>query len=408
MTSADYLLASLDGIDATSFTNDERTMVRDALFKALRKVQSPWDIAWEQNWVNGATNAAIRTLIDAGVFQKWAEDGWKPKTCAEIAALTGADVQLIRTSNTSLNLAALTQDIGRMMRHLATQHLILENAEKDTYEPTPWARNHVSDLSFSSTYIGFYHELNNPMFRTLPLYLQETGFKNPSDVRNGNLQYWLGKDADLFQYIGTNSKLTEHFNDAMECHSKYNLAPWTEVFPTDTIISNAKEDRPLIVDIGGSKGHDLEKFRLRHPDLPENSLVLQDLPEILKDVFPNKAISVQPYDFFTPQPVEGARIYFMHNVLHDWTDEKAIEILCIVANAMEKGYSRLLIHESFISSQRPAAQVTTSDLTMMACLSSKERSEDDWRQLISDSGLSLVQIWKSVRSIDSIIEVERV
>jgi hypothetical protein len=38
------------------------------------------------------------------------------------------------------------------------------------------------------------------------------------------------------------------------------------------------------------------------------------------------------------QPVQGARIYFMYSVLHDWSDESATKILTTVACAMEKGY----------------------------------------------------------------------
>ena len=99
MASADQLLASLQGINASSFANEaERIRARDALFETLRKVQSPWDIAWDHNWVNGATNAAIKTLIDAGVFKKWDEAGGQPKTSAELAELTGTDALLIRAS----------------------------------------------------------------------------------------------------------------------------------------------------------------------------------------------------------------------------------------------------------------------------------------------------------------------
>lgn len=98
MASADQLLVSLQGIDATSFTSEvERVRARDALFEALRRVQSPWDIAWDHNWVGGSTNAAIKTLIDAGIFKKWAEAGWEPITCAQLAELTGAESELIRT-----------------------------------------------------------------------------------------------------------------------------------------------------------------------------------------------------------------------------------------------------------------------------------------------------------------------
>ena len=75
-----------------------------------------------------------------------------------------------------------------------------------------------------------------------------------------------------------------------------------------------------------------------------------------------------------PQPVKGARVYFMHSVLHDWPDGSGEKILKNVASAMEKGYSRLLIHESLISSIKPLARVTTSELTMMVCLAAKERT----------------------------------
>lgn len=93
-----------------------------------------------------------------------------------------------------------------------------------------------------------------------------------------------------------------------------------------------------------------------------------------------------------PEPVKGARVYFMRNVLHDWTDELVSKILGNVVGAMAKGYSRLPIHESLISSVKPLARVTVSDITMMACLSAKEKTESEWAYLIGKSGLNVVKI----------------
>jgi len=96
MASADELIGTLQGLEAKSFSNEtERVRARDALFECLRRVQSSWDIVWEQNWVNGATNASIKTLIDVGLFKKWAESGGKPQTSTELAELVGADGLLI-------------------------------------------------------------------------------------------------------------------------------------------------------------------------------------------------------------------------------------------------------------------------------------------------------------------------
>jgi hypothetical protein len=290
-----------------------------------------------------------------------------------------------------------------MMRQISGQHLITEVGE-DEYAPTPWVKQLVSDPAFPSMYGEFYKNLNIAMFRTLPYFLGETGFRNPTDVTNSNWQYMTGQGTSFFEDVGTRAELRNSFNDAMECHSKYNLTPWPDVFPTDTLIQGAKRDRALIVDMGGGKGHDLEKFSTRHPNLPGGNLILQDLPDILKDVKPVEAISVQPHDFFQPQPVQGARAYFLHNVLHDWTDPEAIRILKNIATAMEPGYSRILVHESLISTLNPSPRVTVSDITVMACLSAKERTEKEWARLFDEAGLRVVKIWRAVQAVESIIE----
>lgn len=291
------------------------------------------------------------------------------------------------------------------MRAIAGQLLITEVAE-DTYARTPWAKALAEDSSFPGMYGGFYHELNSPMFRTLPSYLQQTGYKNPTDVNNCNFQYWRGEGANMFQYVGTNPLLTSDFNDAMECHSKYNLTPWPEVYPTDTVVSAAKPGVPLVVDVGGGKGHDLKKFLAKHPDIPPGSLVLQDLPDILKGVETEPAIEIQHHDFFQPQPVKGARVYFMHNVLHDWPNATATQILKNLAGSMEKGYSRVLIHESLVSNVKPLSRVTVSDVTMMACLAAAERTEEQWRELVASAGMRVIKIWRPVQSVESVIEAE--
>ena len=72
------------------------------------------------------------------------------------------------------------------------------------------------------------------------------------------------------------------------------------------------------------------------------------------------------HDFFTPQPVKGAKAYYMHSVLHEWTDDNAHRILTHLKEALKPGYSKFLINENVVADQGADWKITSLDLTMMA------------------------------------------
>ncbi|KAH7308596.1 O-methyltransferase [Stachybotrys elegans] len=393
MVSVDESISRLGEIDTgSSLSESERLRLSNALVAALRRVQSPWDIACSHGWIELTTIFAIKSLIDAGVFTKWAEQGSKPLTANEFAELTGADAVLL----------------ARLLRHLAAQHLITE-VDEDKYASTPWALSLGTDLALSSIYGTFYHEIQVPLAASMPSFLKEIGFKNPTDVKDGNFQRVHGKNSTFFDFVASSPLRNKDFANAMDCHARGNISPWPEVYDTRNLTDGAKLDRPLVVDVGGSKGHDLEKFLDRHSDVLEGSLVLQDLPHVLEGLAINPAITICPHDFFKPQPVKGARAYYFHIVLHDWPDVQASEILRLTAEAMEPGYSKILIHEDVVSVRDPSVQATVADMTMMMCFSSAERTDQDWQRLISGiPGLQVSKIWRKPYTIGGIIEVDRI
>lgn len=261
-----------------------------------------------------------------------------------------------------------------------------------------------------------------PTLQHLPAFLAETGYRNPVDGPAGNHQHLRG--TGFFDYLNTRPHASKEFDDAMEYQSTHFLHPWVDIYPTETVFASARAGRALVVDIGGSKGHDLEKFRLRHHHhhhrdgvdgdgadyaLPAGSLVLQERPDVaatLAALNLDPAIAVQPHDFFTPQPVRGARVYTLHCILHDWDDAQAVQILTHTAGAMEKGYSRLLIHGYVVGARRPHRWVTTIDMNMMACLAGKERTEAEYEGLLGRAGLKVRQVWRVLQAADNVIEAE--
>ena len=55
----------------------------------------------------------------------------------------------------------------------------------------------------------------------------------------------------------------------------------------------------------------------------------------------------------------------------------------------------------------PSTLDTTSDLHMMMVLSSFERTESAWRDIIAAAGLHLVNIWRVPGSAESVIEATK-
>jgi len=56
--------------------------------------------------------------------------------------------------------------------------------------------------------------------------------------------------------------------------------------------------------------------------------------------------------------------------------------------------------------EKPLSRVTVSDITMMAFASVAERTEDQWTALVESAGLRVVNIWRPIYSVESVIEAE--
>ena len=148
-----------------------------------------------------------------------------------------------------------------------------------------------------------------------------------------------------------------------------------------------------IVDVGGSRGHDLESFAESHPEF-NGRLVLQDLPETIGPLNGEKHVfEAMPYDFFTPQPIKGARLYLLLACLHNWDDEKSCEILKNLAAAMQKGYSRLLVSGVVLPEVKAERRAAELDIQMWVLQHARHRTRSDWLQLVDSAGLQLVKIW---------------
>lgn len=79
----------------------------------------------------------------------------------------------------------------------------------------------------------------------------------------------------------------------------------------------------------------------------------------------------------------------MKGILHDYADEQCLQILHNVKASMIRGYSYLVIHDLILPDTGCGQYQASWDLMMMVFCSAMERTEGQWRSLLSAAGLSI-------------------
>lgn len=230
----------------------------------------------------------------------------------------------------------------------------------------------------------------------LPDYFQENGYQSPSDAYSGPFQYALGTKLHHFDWLKETPKQQVAFNKMMQITHRDRGEDWFDNFPVEEKLHNSSGDSnfPLLLDIGGGLGSRLTAFKAKYPNLP-GRLILQDLSVVIDDIKSiGPGIELMKHDFFAPQPIKGARAYYLRCVLHDWPDKSAREILQNVRAAMTKD-SILLLEENVLPDVNVPFYAAQVDLSMMVLLSGLERTQKQWLDLLDSAGFTLVKAWTS-------------
>lgn len=82
----------------------------------------------------------------------------------------------------------------------------------------------------------------------------------------------------------------------------------------------------------------------------------------------------------------------MKFIMHDWSDEKCLQILGHVTEAM-KNSSVLIIEEFIIPDMNCHLLPAMWDMEMIAFMSAMERTKTQWRQLLKAANLDIVGMY---------------
>ena len=104
-----------------------------------------------------------------------------------------------------------------------------------------------------------------------------------------------------------------------------------------------------------------------------------DLPEVIASLSaPPPKAQLQTGSFF--EAIPKADIYLMKSILHDWSDEKAIEILRTCHLSMPNHATLYVVEPVLMQSEGPDYAKLT-DVLMLAVTGGRERSLDEYRAL---------------------------
>ncbi|KAK9329117.1 S-adenosyl-L-methionine-dependent methyltransferase [Lipomyces starkeyi] len=321
----------------------------------------------------------------------------------------GCDLNLfniLAESPTPLTVEALSQTtgtaptlLGRILRYLASNGVIKET-DKDTF-----TKNSITETFTLPGFAGgiyHYHDSIGPAIQALPDFLKETKYQDITSVVNTPLQKAWNTELPAFIWVQTKSENFAHFNQFM-ANGRLGMPTWLDAYPYKEKAEGLKPEQPLFIDLGGGIGHQAIALREKLPDLP-NKIVLQDIPQTLEHAIKHPGVEVVVQDFFQPQAITGARIYYMRNIIHDYPEDKAILILKNTIAAMAPD-SVILIDDMVLPDSGVHWQATQIDLIMMTALASQERTREQWYDLLGMAGLKINKVYTYTASLqDSIIE----
>jgi trans-aconitate methyltransferase len=164
---------------------------------------------------------------------------------------------------------------------------------------------------------------------------------------------------------------------------------WLDVFPLDKYVhgsTTGDNHRTLFVDVGGGYGHQCKEVLRRFPRL-QGRVVLQDTHAAAIDSAKGiEGLKVVYHDFTKAQPVKGACVYYLRNILHDWPDHACHDILSQLKDAMAPD-SVILLDELVIQDEGAHWYGASFDLLMMANYGAQERSLAKWDRILETVGL---------------------
>jgi len=201
-------------------------------------------------------------------------------------------------------------------------------------------------------------------------------------VRTGKPGLDIAYGMSGFQFLAAHPEQAQGFQAAM--------SERTAAFAPGLAAGYDFSAARTVADIGGGAGTLLAAILHEHGhlrgvlfDRPE---VTSRAPGVLAAAGITDRCEVVAGDFFAGVP-DGADVYVLANVLHDWDDARSVRILANCRKAMAADGRVLIVERLIPDDPADAVNVLLSDINMLVLTGGMERTNAQYAALLTQAGL---------------------
>jgi ubiquinone/menaquinone biosynthesis C-methylase UbiE len=204
-----------------------------------------------------------------------------------------------------------------------------------------------------------------------------------------------------FDYLAKDEEVGGRFNNAMTGFSSMVIQAALAEYNFGWLAGKT------LVDVAGGHGKVLTEILKKYPEVRGvlfdlNHVVTGARARIEAEGLSNRC-ALAHGDFFQAVPAGDA--YIMKHIIHDWDDERAFTILKNIHRASQPG-SLVILLESVLAPGNEPHFAKWMDIEMLVLPGGRERTEAEYRKLLSDSGFKVTRILPT-KSPLSVIEAVR-
>jgi hypothetical protein len=212
-------------------------------------------------------------------------------------------------------------------------------------------------------------------------------------IQTGDTAFDQVLGCSFWEFYRHNPEAGTIFNEAMRLIGKHNSPEVAKSYDWSRF--------PLIADIGGGIGGLLVDILDAYPSCHG---ILFDEPKVVQQAITHERLKPIGGDFFQSVP-GGADAYILRWIIHDWPDAEAVALLSTVREAM-KPDACLILLEELIPETPELVPGKWIDLLMLAITGGRERTEKEYRELLSAAGFRLEEVVPTAGPLSILIAEE--